>query len=160
MKKFFGEFKAFISRGNVLDMAVGVVVATAFGKITSAIVNNILMPAVGLLFGGTDFTETLNWVVVKPTTDALTGEVLDPGVVIGFGVLVSEVINFLIISLFCFTLVKAFNRAAAMAEAAKAKLMAEKVTEEVVEEAPAEEPKPTTEDLLAEIRDLLKAKAE
>ncbi len=158
MKKFFEEFRAFISRGNVLDMAIGVIVATAFGKITAAIVNNILMPAIGLLFGGTDFTETLNWVVVEPTLDALTGEVLDPGVVIGFGILVSEIINFLIIALFCFTLVKAFNKAAAMAEATKAKLAEEEAA--VEEEAPAEEPKPTTEDLLAEIRDLLKAKSE
>lgn len=159
MKKFFQEFKAFISRGNVLDMAVGVIVASAFGKITTAMVNNILMPAIGLCFGGTDFTETLNWVVVEPTLDEVTGEIFDAGVTIGFGILISEVINFLIIALFCFTLVKAFNKAAALAEAAKAK-KAEEEAAAVEEAKAAEPPKPTTEDLLAEIRDLLKTKAE
>lgn len=158
MNKFFSEFKAFISRGNVLDMAIGVIVATAFGKITTALINNVFMPAIGLIFGGSDFTETLNWVVVEPTIDEL-GTVIDPGVTIGFGILLSEVINFIVIAFICFSIVKAFNKANAIAEAVKAKKEAEEAV--AAEEAAAQEPpKPTQEELLAEIRDLLKAKAE
>lgn len=158
MKKFFSEFKAFISRGNVLDMAIGVIVATAFGKITTALINNVFMPAIGLIFGGSDFTETLNWVVIEPTLDEL-GTVVDPGVTIGFGVFVSEVVNFIVIAFICFSIVKAFNKANAIAEAVKAKKAEEEAA--AAEEAAAQEPpKPTQEELLAEIRDLLKAKAE
>lgn len=158
MKKFFAEFKAFISRGNVLDMAIGVIVANAFGKITTALINNVFMPAIGLILGGNDFTDTLNWVVIAPTVDEL-GTVVDPGVTIGFGTFVSEIINFIVIAFICFSIVKAFNKAAAMAEAAKAK----KAEEDAVAEAEAaaeEPPKPTQEELLAEIRDLLKSKSE
>ncbi len=157
MKKFFSEFKAFISRGNVLDMAIGVIVATAFGKITTALINSVFMPAIGLIFGGSDFTDTLNWVVVEPTLDEL-GAVLDPGVTIGFGTLVSEIINFIVIAFICFSIIKAVNKANAIAEAAKAKKAEEEAA--AVEEAAPAEPKPTQEELLAEIRDLLKAKAE
>ena len=62
-KGFFGEFKAFISRGNVLDMAVGVIIATAFGKITTTLVNNVLMPFIGWVFGGSDAMDALNIVL-------------------------------------------------------------------------------------------------
>lgn len=158
MKKFFAEFKAFISRGNVLDMAIGVIVASAFGKITTALVNNVLMPVIGLIFGGQDFTDRLNWVVVEEVLNE-AGEVVTPGVTIGFGTFVAEIINFVIIALICFSIVKAFNKANALAEAAKAKKKAEE--EKAAEEAKAEEPpKPTQEELLTEIRDLLRAKAE
>ncbi len=157
MKKFFAEFKAFISRGNVLDMAIGVIVANAFGKITTALINNVFMPAIGLILGGNDFTDTLNWVVVAPTVDEL-GTVVDPGVTIGFGTFISEVINFIVIAFICFSIIKAFNKANALAEAVKSKKTDE---DEIVEEVVAEEPpKPTQEELLAEIRDLLKAKSE
>ncbi len=158
MKKFFSEFKAFISRGNVLDMAIGVIVATAFGKITTALINNVFMPAIGLIFGGSDFTDTLNWVVVKPTIDEL-GAVVDPGVTIGFGTFLSEVINFIVIAFICFSIVKAFNKANALAEAVKAKKIEEEEAA-AAEAASQEPPKPTQEELLTEIRDLLKAKAE
>ena len=146
MKKLVSEFKAFINRGNVIDMAIGVIIATAFGAITNALVNNILMPLIGLITGGTDFTDKLNWVVVEPTLDEL-GEIVDPGVTIGFGVLVAALINFLIIAFICFLIVKAFNKA----NEARAK------KEESAEEAP---PAPTEAELLAEIRDLLKSKNE
>ncbi len=153
MKKLFSEFKAFISRGNVLDMAIGVIIATAFGQITSSLVNNVLMPLIGLASGGTDFTDKLNWVVVAPTLNE-AGEVVDPGVTIGFGIFVSAIINFLIIALMCFLIVKSFNKAAELA-AARAK--------KAEEEKPAEEPAPaapTEAELLTEIRDLLKSKNE
>ncbi len=148
MKKLFSEFKAFINRGNVIDMAIGVIIATAFGAITSALVNNIFMPLVGLATGGTDFTDKLNWVVVAATTNE-AGEVIDPGVTIGFGTLLSAVINFLIIALICFAIVKSFNK---MAERAKK-------AEEPAAEEPAAPPAPTEAELLTEIRDLLKENA-
>ncbi len=157
MKKFFTEFKAFISRGNVLDMAIGVIIASAFGKITTTLVNNLLMPAIGLIFGGTDFTDKLNYVAVAPTVDAATGEILDPGVTIGFGMFLAEIINFVIIAFICFCIVKSFNKAAELATAKKR--AEEEAAKAAAEAAKANEPTPPTqEELLAEIRDLLKNK--
>ena len=146
--KFFKEFKAFISRGNVLDMAIGVIIATAFGAITNALVNNVIMPLVALATGGTDFTDALDVVLRQPEIDAATGEVIKEGVVLGFGVFVSAIINFIIIAFICFMIVKAFNKAAKMAEKKKA---------EEAAAAPAEPAAPTEAELLTEIRDLLKA---
>lgn len=154
MKKFFSEFKAFINRGNVIDMAIGVIIATAFGSITSALVNNIFMPLIALATGGSDFTDALD-VVLRPETLNEAGEVVDPGVVLGFGVLVSAVINFLIIALICFLIVKSFNKANELAKA-----RAKKEEEAAAAEAPAAPPAPTEAELLAEIRDLLKSKSE
>lgn len=151
MKKFFSEFKDFISRGNVLDMAIGVIIATAFSAITNSLVNNVLMPLIGLITGGTDFTDRLNWVVVAPTLDE-AGEIVDAGVTIGFGVFVSAIINFIIIAFICFIIVKSFNKAA--------KLAAEKTKHEAeaaAAEEPAAPPAPTEAELLTEIRDLLKS---
>ena len=155
MKKFISEFKAFINRGNVIDMAIGVIIATAFGAITNALVNNIFMPLIGLATGGTYFTDKLNLVVVAPTYDE-AGAVVDAGVTIGFGTLLSAVINFLIIAFICFMIVKAFNSAAKKAEELK-----KKEEEPAPEpETPAAPPAPTEAELLAEIRDLLKNRAE
>lgn len=153
MKKLFSEFKAFINRGNVIDMAIGVIIATAFSAITNALVNNIFMPLIGLATGGTDFTDKLNLVVVEAKLGE-AGEVIDPGVTIGFGTLLSAVINFIIIAFICFMIVKSFNKAAKMAEERKKK-------EEAAAEAqtPAAPPAPTEAELLAEIRDLLKAQS-
>ena len=151
MKKFFSEFKDFISRGNVLDMAIGVIIATAFGKITTSLVNDLIMPAIGLLTGGTDFTEKLNWVVREPLLDE-AGEVVSAGVTIGFGILLSAVINFIIIAFICFAIVKSFNRAQRLAEAVR-----NKKPEPAPDPTPAP---PTQEQLLTEIRDLLKGKTE
>lgn len=147
MKKFVEEFKAFINRGNVVDMAIGVIIATAFGAITTALVNNIFMPLIALATGGSDFTNALDVVLREPEIDAATGEILKEGVVLGFGVLVSAIINFIIIALICFMIVKAFNKAAERSKKAEA-------VEEAAPEAPAA---PTEAELLAEIRDLLKA---
>ncbi len=146
MKKFFGEFKEFISKGNVLDMAIGVIIAGAFGKITTSLVNDILMPVIGLIFGGQSLTDSLNW-VIRPATYDAAGEVIDAGVTIGFGTLLSVIIDFILVALVVFCIVKTFNKARAIAEKKKE------------EEAPEEEaePEPTKEELLlTEIRDLLK----
>ncbi len=124
------EFRAFAMRGNVLDMAVGVIVGAAFGKVVSSLVADVLMPPIGLLTGGADFSR-LSLTLKAP----LPG--IDP-VTLRYGVFVNSVIDFIIVAFCVFLLVKAVN-------AAKRR-----------EEAPA--PKPPAEDvvLLTEIRDLLK----
>ena len=147
MKKMLNEFKTFIMRGNVLDMAVGVIVAGAFGKITTSLVNDLFMPFISWIFGTRDMT-ALN-VVVRPEIVNEAGEVTQAAITLGFGTFVATIIDFILIALVVFLVVKFMN-------AAKAKL------EKKEEEAPAEEPappEPTKEELLlTEIRDLLKEK--
>ena len=150
MKKFFKEFREFISRGNVLDMAIGVIIATAFGKITTSLVNNILMPFISWLFGAQDMS-ALDIVLREPVLDE-AGAVVTEGIVLGFGTLVSTIIDFILIAFVVFMIVKTMNKAKSLAEKKK------KEEEAAVEEAPAE-PEPTKEELLlTEIRDLLKEK--
>ncbi len=143
-KGFFAEFREFISRGNVLDMAVGVIVATAFGKITTALVSNIIMPFIGWIFGGASVTDALNITLSPAEIDAATGEVLKEANVLGFGTFLNTVIDFIIIAFIVFCIIKAFNKAHELAESRKAQ-------EEAEAEIAAEEPKPTTEELLASI---------
>ena len=147
MKKMLEEFKAFIMRGNVLDMAVGVIVAGAFGKITTSLVNDLFMPFISWIFGARDMT-ALN-LVVRPEIVNEAGEVTQAAITLGFGTFVATIIDFILIAFVVFMVVKAMN-------AAKSKL------EKKAEEAPAEEPAPPApsaeEVLLTEIRDLLKNK--
>ena len=146
MKKIFNEFKAFIARGNVMDMAVGVIVATAFGKITTSLVNDVFMPFISWIFGTRDMT-ALN-LVVRPEIVNEAGEVTQAAITIGFGTFVATIIDFLLVALVVFMVVKAMNTA-------KAK-MEKKAEEEAVPPAP---PAPSAEEvLLTEIRDLLKNK--
>ena len=155
MKKFFEEFKKFAMRGNVIDLAVGVVIGGAFGKITTSIVNDIIMPVVGMLTGGIAFED---WkIVLKEAVLDAEGAVKTAEVAIRYGNTIAIVLDFIIVAFAVFCLVKAINGLHAKAEELKEK------EEEVVEEpaAPAEPPAPpapTTEELLAEIRDLLKNK--
>ena len=155
MKKFAEEFKAFIMRGNVLDMAVGVVVATAFGKITTALINNILMPFIAFLFGTRDMT-ALNIVVREAVVNA-EGVEEAAAIVIGFGTFVAAIIDFILIAFVVFLIVKAANTAGE-----KKRLEAEakaKAEAEAAAAAAAAEPKaPTTEELLAQILEELKSK--
>ena len=147
MKKMFEEFKKFIMRGNVLDMAVGVIVAGAFGKITTSLVNDLFMPLISWIFGTRDMS-ALN-VIVRPEIVNEAGEVTQAAIVLGFGTFVATIIDFILIALVVFMVVKFMN-------AAKDKLAKKE------EEAPAEEPAPPApsaeEVLLTEIRDLLKEK--
>ena len=144
-KGFFGEFKEFMMRGNVLDMAIGVIIATAFGAITSSLINNILMPLIGMLFGGIDLAK---WdIVLKPAVVDAAGEVTSEAVVLGLGTFITAIINFILIAFVVFLIVKAMNKINDL--------------KKKEEEAPAEEPapEPTKEEvLLTEIRDLLAAK--
>ena len=143
MKKFFNEFKTFISRGNVMDMAIGVIIATAFGKITTSLVNDVFMPLIGYIIGGVDLS-TLN-ITLQPAV--MEGEtVVKEAVVLGLGTFLTTIIDFLLIAFVVFLVVKAMN-------VAKAKL------EKPAEPEPEKEPEPTKEEvLLTEIRDLLKNK--
>lgn len=142
MKKLINEFKEFIMRGNVLDMAVGVIIATAFGKITTSLVNDVFMPFISWLFGARDMT-ALN-IIVRPEELDANGEVVKEAITIGFGTFIGTVIDFLLVALVVFAIIKAFNTARDMAEA-KLKKQQE---EEAVEEEPAG---PTTEELLTQI---------
>ncbi len=136
MKKFFAEFKTFAMRGNVMDMAIGVVIGAAFGKITTSIVNDIIMPLIGLVTGGIDLTQ---WNILLNSAAVAAGA--DP-VTLGIGNLLAVILDFIIVAFAMFLLVKAMNKLASL--------------KKKEEEAPEEDPKPTSEELLTEIRDLLK----
>ncbi|MDI9636646.1 large-conductance mechanosensitive channel protein MscL [Kamptonema cortianum] len=132
------EFKEFISKGNVMDLAVGVIIGAAFGKIVDSLVNDVIMPVVGLATGGVDFND------YKFVLKEAAGEA-SPEVAIKFGSFLSVVLNFVILAFIVFMMVKGVNNLKRRAEKPK----------------PAEEPAPagpTQEELLAEIRDLMKAK--
>ena len=134
------EFKEFAMRGNVLDMAVGVVIGGAFGKIVSSVVADIIMPPLGLLVGGVNFTD-LSLVLKQAAVDA-SGAVI-PAVTLNYGSFLQTVFDFLIIAFAIFLFVKAINTMRKKAE----------------EPAPATPPAPSKEEeLLTEIRDLLKNK--
>ena len=144
MKKFLNEFKDCAMRGNVIDMAIGVVIGGAFGKITTSLVDNIIMPLIGLLTDGIDLTK---WdIVLKPAVTELVDGVMTettPAVMLGIGTLLSVILNFIIIAFVIFLVVKFLNRL--------------RKKEEPAEEPAAEETAaPTSEELLTEIRDLLK----
>ena len=143
MKKFMKEFKEFAMRGNVLDMAIGVVIGAAFGKITTSIVNDIIMPLISMITGGIDFT-AWKWVLKDAVMDA--GEVVTPEVAVNFGSLISVILDFIIVAFAMFLVVKGMNKLTSL----------KKKEEEAA--APEEPAGPTTEELLGEIRDLLKNK--
>ena len=153
MKKFFEEFKTFAMRGNVIDMAVGVVIGGAFGKITTSIVNDIIMPLISMITGGIDFT-AWKWVLKEAVVDA-EGVVTLPEVAVNYGNTIAIVLDFIIIAFAVFCMVKAINAMHAKADALKKK----EEEEAAAVEEPAAPPEPSAEEkLLMEIRDLLKEK--
>jgi len=111
------EFKEFAMRGNVIDLAVGVVIGAAFGKIVTSLVDNVIMPPIGLLLGGVDFSD-IAWTLRGPTVDAAGEEV--PAVVIGIGEFLNTLVQFVIIAFAIFVLVKVINRIHRKPEAAPA----------------------------------------
>lgn len=151
MKKFFEEFKEFISKGNVIDMAVAVIIGNAFKAIITALVDNVIMPLISLAVGGLNFTEW-KWVLTPATTEIVDGvETAVPEVAVTYGVLLQAVIDFLIVAFCIFVALKIL-----LAVQTKTKeLIVKKAEEEVVAEeaaAPAE----TEMDVLKDIRELLK----
>ena len=153
MKKFFEEFKTFITKGNVMDMAIGVIVGGAFGAITGSLVTNVITPLLAFLFGAPN-TDALNITLRAAEVDA-SGEVVKEALVLGLGTFVGAIVNFLVIALVLFSVIKAINKARALAESKK------KAEEEAAAaEAEPEEPKPTAEELLGAILEEIKAKKE
>jgi large conductance mechanosensitive channel len=129
------EFKTFAVKGNVVDMAVGIIIGAAFGKIVSSFVGDIVTPALGMLIGGVDFTDLVI------TLKAAQGDI--PAVVVAYGKFIQTVLDFIIIAFAIFMGIKGINRL--------------KREEDAIEEAPAAPPAPSSEEvLLSEIRDLLK----
>lgn len=108
MKKFLKEFKEFAMRGNVLDMAIGVIIATAFGKITTALINDVLMPAISWMVGARDMT-ALN-IVVRDAVIGADGEVIKEAITLGFGTLISTVVDFILVALVVFIIIKTINK--------------------------------------------------
>ncbi len=133
----FGEFRQFVARGNVVDLAVGVIIGAAFGKIVTGLVDQIVMPPIGLITGGIDFSDLK---LVLKAADAVKKT---PAVAISYGAFLNTVIQFFIVAIVVFLMVKAVNS-----------------LKRKEEEAPSAPPAPTpSEALLTEIRDLLKTRA-
>ena len=142
-KSFMGEFKTFIARGNVMDMAVGVIIGGAFGKISTSLVNDVIMPLISVLTGGVDFS---NWkIVLKAGADGAIDASTE--IAIRYGAFLATILDFLIIAFAVFLMIKTING------------FHDKLKKQ---EAPAEKPAPpepsNEEKLLTEIRDLLKEK--
>ncbi|HPD64616.1 MAG TPA: large-conductance mechanosensitive channel protein MscL [Bacteroidia bacterium] len=140
---FAKEFRSFISRGNVVDMAVGIIIGAAFGKIVSSFVNDVLMPPLGMLIGGMDFTGFK--IVLKQAQLDEAGAIVKDAVTLNYGNFIQTTVDFLIIAFAIFLLIKAMNKLRQKEE--------QKAAEPAVPPAPGKE-----ELLLTEIRDILKNK--
>ena len=143
MGSFVKDFRDFINQGNVVDMAVGVIIGGAFGKIVSSLVTDVIMPLIGAVTGGISFSD-----IKYELTPAVmeNGKVIQEANTLNIGMFIDSIINFLIIALCIFTVIRILQKS-------KDRF--------IHEEAPAEEaPAPSAEDLLTEIRDLLKAREE
>ncbi len=130
------EFKTFAMRGNVIDMAVGIIIGAAFGKIVSSLVIDVIMPPIGLILGGVDFS-SLSVVLQNAVMEG--DQVISEAVTLNYGVFINTVIEFLIIAFAIFLVVRTMNN-----------------LKKKEEPAPAADPGPTEKELLSEIRDLLK----
>ena len=144
---FFADFKKFISRGNVVDMAVGVVVGGAFSKIVTTFVSSIITPCISMLTGG---GKVAGQVILKEAVAATETTPEIPAIILDYGAFIQTIIDFIIIACCIFVVVRAITKMREKAESLKKKQE---------EEAPAAPPKPSNEEvLLTEIRDLLKEK--
>jgi large conductance mechanosensitive channel len=139
--KMLKEFQEFAMRGNVVDLAVGIIIGGAFGKITTSLVNDVIMPPIGVITGGMDFS-SLGITIKKAAVDA-GGKALAPAVTISYGLFLNTLINFIIVAFAMFMIVKAMNT----------------LKRKEAAPPPAPPAPPKQELLLAEIRDILKTKA-
>jgi len=138
--KMLKEFREFAMRGNVIDLAVGVIIGAAFGKVVASLVNDIIMPPIGVLVGGMDF-KSLVVTIREAVTDPSTGKVMKEAVTLNYGNFIQTLVDFTIVAFAIFMMVKAVM----------------KITRKRIEEAPPAPPAPTKDqELLTEIRDLLK----
>jgi len=138
------EFKKFAMRGNVVDLAVGVIIGAAFGKIVSSLVEDVFMPIIGRIFGGLDFSNYFIGLTPAASQAQTYEAAKKAGATLGYGNFLTILVNFLIIAWVLFLVIQAINRAASRSKA---------------EEAAAPPPPSREEVLLTEIRDLLKARA-
>ena len=138
---FFQEFKQFAMRGNVMDMAVGIIIGAAFGKIVSSLVSDIIMPPIGILIGGVNFTDLT--IVIKHAVVDSAG-IASPAVTINYGSFIQVVFDFIIIAFAIFSVIKVINRF--------------NRKKEEVATPPAPAAPPADIQLLTDIRDLLKEK--
>jgi large conductance mechanosensitive channel len=153
MRKFFGEFKDFITKGNVMDLAVAFIIGAAFKAIISSLVKDIIMPIVSMAFGDEGF-DNYKYVIRAAVYD-VDGALVTAENAITYGMFIQAIVDFLIIAFVVFLMIKAVNKARKFAEEAKDLLDGE--VEEVVEVEPAE-PAPTVEEILLEIKALLEKK--
>ena len=152
MKKFFADFKAFITKGNIIDMAVGVIIGGAFGKIVTSLVNDIITPLISILTGKVSLTE-LKWVINEAVLDE-AGAVVTPELALTYGNFLQNIIDFFIIAASIFIVLRVM-----VAAQKKLESLRKKEEEEKKEEAP-EEPKETELSVLCEIREMLKKQNE
>ncbi len=139
------EFRDFIMRGNVLELAVAVIVAGAFGAVVTSFTNDVIMPPIGLALGNVDFTD-LSLVLKEGVADA-DGTIITESVEIRYGMFIQKVIDFIIIAFIIFMLIRTYNQ------------MRDLRKKEVESPVDATPPAPSSEELLTEIRDLLKSKS-
>ena len=170
MSKLWEEFKVFINKGNAMALAVGTIIGGAFGNITKSVTNDLIMPLVNIFMGGTDFSDAkialprMPW--VEPTYETIVGAdgaeiVQEVQNYLTYGNFISAVINFLILALVVFFIVKGMNQiseAATRKEREEAEAAAAAAAAAAAEDAAKNPPAPTAEELLTEIRDLLKNK--
>ncbi|MBP7343485.1 MAG: large-conductance mechanosensitive channel protein MscL [Clostridia bacterium] len=148
--KLVAEFKKFITKGNVIDLAVGVIIGSAFSKIVSSLVNDIIMPLIGLIMGKVNFKE-LKWVLTYDAEGNAASSV-------NYGMFIQYVVDFLIMAVFVFLLVRLFAVLRKKAEELKEKAKKEEETQNIQPAVPPAPPVLTKEELLlTEIRDILKA---
>jgi len=134
------EFKAFILKGNVLELAVAVIIAGAFGAVVTSFTKDVLMPPIGILLGGVDFSQLA--IVLQPAEMGADGEIVKEAVSLRYGAFIQTVIDFIIIAFAIFMMIRTYEK-----------------SQKKKEEAPAAPPAPSAEEkLLTEIRDLLKHK--
>lgn len=137
------EFKKFAMRGNVVDLAIGVIIGAAFGKIVSALVDDIIMPVIGRILGGLDFTNYFIGLTPAATQATTYDAAKKAGATLGYGTFITVTVNFLIIAWVLFLVVRGINR----------------MTKQAEEAPPPPAPPSREEQLLTEIRDLLKARS-
>lgn len=142
MKKYFNEFREFAVKGNVVDLAVAVIIGGAFGKIVSSLVADIVMPLIGIVLGGVSFSN-IKWILKKAIIDN-NGVIQTQAVTMNIGTFIQNIFDFLIIALAIFLMVKIIGR------------LKKKLIKEQTEAAAAPTPPTKDQELLTEIRDLLK----
>lgn len=153
--KLFDDFKKFAFKGNVIDMAIGIIIGTAFSAIINSLVANILMPVMGSVTAGIRYDD-LKWVLKEAVVNE-AGEIITAEVAVAYGLFLQNVIYFLIVAISCFVAVKIINRGIAGAKKETGKFISKIKPKKTVQEPEPEAPKPPTqEELLTEIRDLLK----